>query len=93
MSYIINPRILEEEIEKKIKGEIGLNNTFISRNELEKLESKSISKVSLCRAISAFFMGNGLRPEEFYGSTTTDGRISYHVKVNDRTLGLLYRHF
>jgi len=71
--YTINPRVLQEEIEKIIKNE-------------------KLTTVNICRTILAFFYGSQLRKnKDFYITTTSGGRRNYHIRVNDRTLSLMYR--
>lgn len=69
--YTINPRILQEEIEKKVKDE-------------------RLTTVNVCRSILALLYGSRLSEEkDYYVTTTSGGRRNYHVKVNNRTLGLM----
>jgi hypothetical protein len=66
--YTINPRVLQEQIEEKIRSE-------------------KLTTINICRTVSALLYGSRLREEEdFYTTTTSHGRINYHVKVNPRTL-------
>ncbi|MDH7564077.1 MAG: hypothetical protein QHH24_04240 [Candidatus Bathyarchaeota archaeon] len=71
--YTINPRILQEEIEKRVKSE-------------------KLTTVNVCRTVLALLYASELREEkDFYITTTSGGRRNYHVKVNPRTLNMLFR--
>ena len=78
VTYTINPRILQEEIERKVKKKI--------------YKSEKLTSVNVCRTIRAMLYEAKLKEDEhFFVTTTSRGRRNYHVKVSDRTLTLLSR--
>lgn len=71
--YTVNPRILQEEMEKRVRNE-------------------KLTTVNVCRTILALLYGSRLSEgEDFYITTTSNGRRNYHIKINDRTLNSLSR--
>jgi hypothetical protein len=74
ITYTINPRVLQEEIEKRVE-------------ELNIEKPEKITSRNVCRSISALLYGSKLKEEkDFYVTTTSGGRKNYCVKVSKRTL-------
>jgi hypothetical protein len=60
----------------------------------EKIEKKvggeKLTTVNICRTVLALLYGAKLNEEkDFFVTTTSGGRRSYHIKVNSRTLSLM----
>jgi len=76
VAYTLNPRMLQEEIEKKI-------------------QSEKLTTVNVCRTVRALLYASGLQEDksktlkegDFYFTTTTGGRVVYHIKTNNKTIG------
>jgi hypothetical protein len=69
--YMINPRVLTDEIELLVQSQA----------------KEKLTNITVCRTIQAFCLASKLKEgEDFYVSTTSSGRKNYHIKVNQRTL-------
>ncbi len=59
-----------------------------------KLRSRKLTTVNICRTILALLYGAKLsNKRDFFVTTSSGGRRNYHIRVNDRTLNSLARMF
>jgi hypothetical protein len=77
--YTINPRLLQEQIEKKMRDE-------------KKIRDEKLTTVNVCRSILAMIYGAQLTEEkDFFVTTTSSGRRNYHIKITNRTMNSMYK--